>query len=147
MVTDEMVDKAARCIDPDAFAILDGGDKWRIIHSHHQREATKTKARAALEAALSAAEPVGYLFQMFYPGSKTWSADMFSDHEPTKNLPAEHMRNVRPLYAAPPALSAQVQDGAGYEAERLRRMVEHRDEFIIGNGLWDAFKEAAHGRN
>ncbi|MGC4393757.1 hypothetical protein [Agrobacterium sp. M50-1] len=45
------------------------------------------------------------------------------------------------------ALTAQVQDVAGCEAERLRRMVERRDEFIIGNGLWDAFKEVAHGRD
>jgi len=27
------------------------------------------------------------------------------------------------------------------ELARLRRMVERRDEFIIANGLWDAFKE------
>lgn len=29
------------------------------------------------------------------------------------------------------------------EAERLRRMVERRDEFIVGKGLWDEFKEAS----
>lgn len=29
------------------------------------------------------------------------------------------------------------------EAARLRRMIERRDEFIIANGLWDAFKEAS----
>jgi hypothetical protein len=30
------------------------------------------------------------------------------------------------------------------EETRLRRMVERRDEFIIGKGLWDQFKEACH---
>ncbi|NTG07183.1 hypothetical protein [Rhizobium rhizogenes] len=29
------------------------------------------------------------------------------------------------------------------ENERLRRVAERRDEFIIGRGLWEEFKEAA----
>ncbi|ASS55868.1 hypothetical protein [Rhizobium leguminosarum] len=33
------------------------------------------------------------------------------------------------------------------EADRFRRMVERRDEFIIANGLWDAFKEASRGED
>lgn len=33
------------------------------------------------------------------------------------------------------------------ELARLRRMVERRDEFIIANGLWDAFKEARRGED
>jgi hypothetical protein len=41
---------------------------------------------------------------------------------------------------APPQPEAQ-------EANRLRRMVERRDEFIIANGLWDAFKEARRGED
>ena len=47
-------------------------------------------------------EPVGYLFELFYPGSDRWSGQMFSDHDPVANLPAEHVRNVLPLYTRPP---------------------------------------------
>lgn len=105
MVTDEMVEKAARCIDPDAFAILDGGDQWRIINSHHQREATKIKVRAALEAALSAAEPVMYV-------SRNGSSCSPAFYE---SLVDRSRKNWQPLFAAPPALSAQVQDVAGWQ--------------------------------
>lgn len=38
---------------------------------------------------------------------------------------------------------AQLERLVNPEAARLRRMVERRDEFIIANGLWDAFKEAS----
>lgn len=44
-----------------------------------------------------------------------------------------------PLYRS---TSAQGHDVAEYEADRLRRMVERRDEFIISKGLWNDFKEA-----
>lgn len=94
MVTDEMVEKAARCIEPDAFAILDGGDQWRIINSHHKREATRAKARAALEAALSGAEPVAWAWK----GPK--GGFLADDKKPS--WPST------PLYAAPPAPSVAV---------------------------------------
>ena len=122
MVTDEMVEKAARCIEPDAFAILDGGDQWRIINSHHKREATRTKARAALEAALSAAEPkpmpsvavenlITQLHDAIDEYREGMKGDKFGPHEwPTvdgiKTTVAQALRRS--------ALSAQLQDVAGW---------------------------------
>lgn len=65
----------------------------------------ETRIRSALvdvPAVESEPEPVGYLFEMFYPGSDRWSGQMFSDHDPAANLPAAHTRNILPLYAHPP---------------------------------------------
>jgi hypothetical protein len=40
------------------------------------------------------------------------------------------------------AIDAALKEAETGEVERLRRMVERRDEFIIANGLWETFKEA-----
>lgn len=42
----------------------------------------------------------------------------------------------------PPRVTKAVTPSVASENDRFRRMVERRDEFIIGKGLWDEFKEA-----
>lgn len=45
-----MIERVARVIDPEAYAVLDAGDKWRILNTHYDREKAKEKARAVIEA-------------------------------------------------------------------------------------------------
>ncbi len=143
-------------------------------------------ALAALEAALSAAEP-GTEPTIYVSRKSLEQLEEEGSHVAVQTLihrkPLKSGNGV-PLYAAPPApsvaakalddhtmqklrealrfsasrsvmsaadetrilsaLSAQVQDVPRYEADRLRRMVERRDEFIISKGLWNDFKEVSH---
>lgn len=67
------------------------------------------------------------------------------------NLDPEYSQFMEALSARLSALAAMpgpagvevetVPPSTHVEAERLRRMVERRDEFIISQGLWDKFKE------
>lgn len=67
-------------------------------------------------------KPVGYLFELFYSGSDRWSGQLFSDHDPADNLPAEHVRNVRPLYTRPPLREGE--DSAEVLRSALQRISE-----------------------
>lgn len=88
MVTDEMVDKAA-----DEMARQD------IMFANCDRGWQKRTIRAALEAALSATEPAGFTLEMKTSLSSNWFRDF--SFEPLKEN--DFVRNVRPVYAAPPA--------------------------------------------
>ncbi|MBX5140650.1 hypothetical protein HJB79_18010 [Rhizobium lentis] len=98
-------------------------------------------ARKAVEDAIAAylselnTDPVGYVTKLELTKLRlgVGCVDLFGNVVP-KGF------EMVPVFAAPPA-------EANAEIERLRRMVERRDEFIIANGLWDAFKGARRGED
>lgn len=122
---------------PAVEAALAEGADWQEIGRRIGWDGATAKAYYERHLARSAlvdvpaveSEPVGYLFEMFYPGSDRWSGQMFSDHDPAANLPAAHTRNVRPLYAHPPR-SPLIQSDEGEitlsvkEAEKLAARLE-----------------------
>ena len=78
----------------------------------------------ALEAALSAAEPIRWMWEeRRFAESDIWD-DMYDDDPPA---PHKHVRNIRPLYAAPPAPSVAV---------KALEWVEHQVSFPCP--LWSA---------
>lgn len=64
-------------------------------------------------------------------------------------IPNEEMKLLSKVQSAlePLRVTKTVMPLPAEEADRFRRMVERRDEFIIANGLWDAFKEASRGED
>lgn len=54
---------------------------------------------------------------------------------------------IHPGNFLPPPAPNAVTAGQGVEADRLRRMVERRDEFIIANGLWAEFNKVSRNED
>lgn len=99
MVTDEMVEKAANAIAEKR------GYAWPGTFDAEEIKIGRENMRAALEAALSAGEPTRWMWEeRRYAESDIWD-DMYDDEPPA---PHKYVRNVRPLYAAPPAPSVVV---------------------------------------
>ncbi len=94
MVTDEMMKRAI-----EAYAKDTGAEGFQL------EGWIEPAIRAALDAALSAAEPVRWMWEeRRFAESDIWD-DMYDDEPPA---PHKHVRNIRPLYAAPPAPSVAV---------------------------------------
>lgn len=103
MITKEAIEAAARALCRYGTSFQEIGQTLSWVDEKWPRFAEE--AALALSAALSVpaaavvGEPVGYLFEMHY-GNGRWSGTMFAE---SINIPAEDVRNVRPLYAAPSA--------------------------------------------
>lgn len=98
MVTDEMVEAGCKA-----------NFKWYLGEwiTEDQRDIARQQVRTILEAALSAAEPVATVAEMGSGGMRVLM--------PHPSGSADHLPIGTKLYAAPPALSAQVQDVAGWQ--------------------------------
>lgn len=103
--TAEQIKTIALIVDGEAWkAIEDGrdalpGSLWGFRRDIAMEKAMAIAALSVQPAAAVVGEPTGYLFEMHY-GNGRWSGTMFAE---SINIPAEDVRNVRPLYAAPPA--------------------------------------------
>lgn len=90
-VSDEMVEKAAKADAEFAgrtFDALGSADKKRFIE----------RANIILKAALSAADPVRWMWEeRRFAESDIWD-DMYDDEPPA---PHKYVRNIRPLFASP----------------------------------------------
>lgn len=99
----------------------------------------------AFEAALYAAKPIRWMWEeRRFAGSDIWD-DMYDDEPPA---PHKHVRNIRPLYASPRTLSAQVQDVA--DTETYYTTENNWENLFFGPGastkemdvVWDFAKQS-----
>lgn len=150
MVTDEMVEKAAAGYWDKVCS--DGTAKWPDDVFHETRDIFREGCRAALESALSAAEPEDNAeliatAKQWYDWSREWSGSAFLNDEPTGEMTevecktelyrglcslGNHMMWLEDqLRSLPtPALSAQVQDVAEDELAVLESAYQARGEKI-----------------
>lgn len=127
MVNKKMIEAAARADAAFAgrtFDALSGADKKRFLE----------RAKLMLEAALSTdADPVGYIHDFRATLQSNWARD-FSFSPLAEN---DYIRNIKPVYAAPPAPSVSVKASplAHALASELERMGQPRPN---GDILHDA---------
>ncbi len=94
MVTDEMLKRAI-----EAYANDTGAEGFQL------EGWIEPAIKSALEASLSAAEPTRWMWEERRSAESDIWDDMYDDEAPA---PHKYVRNVRPLYAAPPAPSVAV---------------------------------------
>lgn len=119
MQIEELVEAAAR-----RMAVADGQNPDKLSHNSFEWwRHYVPMARAAIEAALSAAEPIATVAEMGAGGMR-----VLMPHPPGST---DHLPIGTKLYAISPSLSAQVQDVAGWQLVPKEPTQEMLDAFRI----------------